>query len=131
MDKKPGRGKSPLAALALPTPSAEFNREPLAEQKCGLQSPTSRITMYGRISERYLLYIWHRYKFPTVEGFGFFFNFLKIIYLFIYLFIYLLAVLGLRCSVWTFSSWGERGLLFVEVPGLLFAVTSLVVEHRL
>ena len=54
----------------------------------------------------------------------YFFNF----YLFIYL---LLAVLGLRCCVWAFSGCGERGLLFVAVRGLLIAVASLVVEHRL
>ena len=42
-----------------------------------------------------------------------------------------LAVLGLRCCAWAFSSSGERGLLFDAVRGLLIAVTSLVVEHRL
>ena len=52
----------------------------------------------------------------------------KKIYLFIYLF---LAALGLCCCVWAFSSCGERGLLFVVVHGLLIAVASLVVEHRL
>ena len=53
--------------------------------------------------------------------------------LFIYLFkIYLfLAVLGLRCCAWAFSSCGERGLLFVAVHGLLITVASLVVEHGL
>ena len=30
-----------------------------------------------------------------------------------------------------FSSFGQRGLLFVEVPGLLIVVASLVAEHRL
>ena len=55
-----------------------------------------------------------------------------IYYLFIYLFIYLfMAALGLRCCVQAFSSCGERGLLFVAVCGLLIAVASLVVEHRL
>ena len=52
--------------------------------------------------------------------------------LFIYLFMYLfLAVLGLRCCTWAFSSCGELGLLFVVVCGLLIAVASLVVEHGL
>ena len=51
----------------------------------------------------------------------------KFIY-FIYLF---LAVLGLRCCVWAFSSCGEQGLLFVAVHGLLIAVAFLVVEHGL
>ena len=57
---------------------------------------------------------------------GFFFFFL--INLFIYLF---LAALGLCCCPWSFSSCGERGLLFVAVRGLLIAVVSLVVEHGL
>ena len=42
-----------------------------------------------------------------------------------------LAVLGLRCCAWAFSSCGEQGLLFVVVRGLLIAVASLVVEHGL
>ena len=60
----------------------------------------------------------------------------------IYLF---LAVLGLRCCAWAFSSCGEQGLLFVAVHGLLIAVAatlccgawalgvraSVVVAHRL
>ena len=50
--------------------------------------------------------------------------FLKNFYLF-------LAVLGLRCCVWAFSSCGERGLLFVVVCGLLIVVASFVVEHGL
>ena len=54
-------------------------------------------------------------------------SFFKFIY-FIYLF---LAALGLRCCSWAFSSCGEQGLLFVAVCGLLIAVASLVVEHRL
>ena len=56
------------------------------------------------------------------------FFFLLNFYLFIYLF---LAVLGLRCCARAFSSCGERGLLFVAVHGLLFAMASLVVEHGL
>ena len=52
--------------------------------------------------------------------------FLKIIIIIIILkFILVLAVLGLRCCVWAFSSCGEQGLLFVVVCGLLIAVTSL------
>ena len=42
-----------------------------------------------------------------------------------------LAALGLHCCVWAFSSWGEWGLLFVAVRGLLIAVASLVAEHGL
>ena len=40
-----------------------------------------------------------------------------------------LAVLGLRCCTWAFSSCSERGLLFVVLHGLLIAVASLAVEH--
>ena len=42
-----------------------------------------------------------------------------------------LAVLGLRCCMWAFSSCGERGPLFIAVHRLLIAVTSLVAEHGL
>ena len=58
---------------------------------------------------------------------------LKFHFLFLNKFIYLfiLAALGLRSCTWAFSSGGERGLLFVEVRGLLIAVASLVVEHEL
>ena len=54
--------------------------------------------------------------------------FKKFIYLFIYLF---MAVLGLRCCTQSLSSCSKRGILFVAVRGLLIAVASLVVEHRL
>ena len=53
-----------------------------------------------------------------------FFKFILFIYLF-------MAALGLRCCTRTFSSCGERGLLFVVVRGFLIAVASLVVEHGL
>ena len=43
----------------------------------------------------------------------------------------ILAVLGLCCYTWAFSSCGEQGLLFVVVHGLLITVASLVVEHGL
>ena len=42
-----------------------------------------------------------------------------------------LAVSGLCCCAWAFSSCGERELLFVAVCGLLIAVGSLVAEHEL
>ena len=51
--------------------------------------------------------------------------------LFVCLFIYFLAALGLCCCVRAFSSCVERGLLLVEVRGLLIAVASLVAEHGL
>ena len=55
-----------------------------------------------------------------------------LINLFIYLFVCLfLAALGLCCCMWTFSSCGERGLLFVAVHRLLIAVASLAVHHGL
>ena len=67
---------------------------------------------------------WHQYQnfLLTVASKSFFKN--KFIYLF-------LAVLGLRCCAQAFSSCGERGLLFLVLWGLLIAVASLVVEHRL
>ena len=40
-----------------------------------------------------------------------------------------MAVLGLPCCTWAFSSCGEQGLRFVVVRGLLIAVPSLVAEH--
>ena len=46
--------------------------------------------------------------------------------LFIFFYFYFLALLGLRCHAWAFSSCGERGLLFVAVRGLLITVASLV-----
>ena len=42
-----------------------------------------------------------------------------------------LAMLGLCCYVWAFSSCGEWGLFFTAVHRLLIVVASLVVEHRL
>ena len=47
------------------------------------------------------------------------------------LFIYLLAALGLRCYAWDFSLVVASGGHSVAVHGLLIAVASLVVEHRL
>ena len=47
---------------------------------------------------------------------------------FIYLF---LAALGLHSCAQAFSSCGQQGLLFIVVHGLLIAVDSLVVDHRL
>ena len=46
-------------------------------------------------------------------------------------FFFFLAAVGFRCCTQAFSSCGEWGLLFVAVHGLLIAVASLVVEHRL
>ena len=56
------------------------------------------------------------------------FIYYKCIYLFTYLF---LSALGLHCCARAFSSCSERGLLFLEVHGLLIAVASLVAEHGL
>ena len=60
---------------------------------------------------------------------AYFFIFYKFIYLFI--FNLFLAALGLRCHARASSSCSERGLLFVEMRGLLTAVASLVAEHGL
>ena len=54
--------------------------------------------------------------------------FFKKLCLFVCLF---MAALCLRCYARTFSSFGERGLLFIAVRRLLIAVASLVAEHRL
>ena len=51
--------------------------------------------------------------------------------IFLFSFYLFLAALGLRCCARAFSSCGERGLFFVVVRGLLIAVASLIVEHRL
>ena len=56
------------------------------------------------------------------------YQFFSVVY--ILLFIYL-AVLGFHYCTRTFSSCDEQGLLFAVVLGLLIAVASLVVEHRL
>ena len=49
---------------------------------------------------------------------------------FIHSFIHLfMAVLGLCCCAWAFSSCGERGLLFIKVHRLLIVVAPLVAEH--
>ena len=66
-------------------------------------------------------------SFSTWHGNGEWLFFLNKFIYFIYLF---LAVLGLCCCVWTFSSCGERGLLFFAVHGLLIAVTSLCCRAR-
>ena len=58
----------------------------------------------------------------------FFFFLNKFIYLFVCFYFWLRWVFF---AAWSFSSCGERGLLFVAVHGLLIAVASLVVEHGL
>ena len=52
----------------------------------------------------------------------------QIIYLCIYLF---LATLGLHCFAQAFSSCGEQYLFLFAIHGLLLAVNSLVVKHRI
>ena len=42
-----------------------------------------------------------------------------------------MAVLGLCSCARAFSNCVERGLVFVAVCGLLFAVASLIAEHEL
>ena len=57
-----------------------------------------------------------------------FFNILFKIFIYFFL---VLAVLGLWCFTQAFCSCSEQGLLFIAMCGLLIAVASLVVEHRL
>ena len=54
---------------------------------------------------------------------GLFINIISFIYL-------ILAVLGLCCCAWAFSSCGERVLLCAAESSLLIAVASLVAEYR-
>ena len=42
-----------------------------------------------------------------------------------------MAVLGLRCCAWAFSSCGKRGPLLIAVRGPLTIAASLLAEHRL
>ena len=62
-------------------------------------------------------------------------NFYFILFYFIlsfyFILFYFLAVLGLHCCTWAFSSCGEQGQLFIVVRGLLIAVASLVAGHGL
>ena len=67
---------------------------------------------------------------PCIGRWIFFFKDFPFIYLFFKIYLFL-AVLGLRCCVWAFSSCSEQGLLFVAVHGLLIVVASLVAEHGL
>ena len=55
----------------------------------------------------------------------------KVSSVFFFFLIYFLAVLGLCCFAWAFSSCGEWGLLFVVVRGFLIVVASLVAEYGL
>ena len=50
---------------------------------------------------------------------------------FIYFIVLFLAVFGLCCCSWAFSSCGKRGLLFVAVRRLLIVVACFVAEHGL
>ena len=59
------------------------------------------------------------------------FCYYSIISIFFLLLLFILAVLGLHCCSWDFSSCGEQGLLSVAVLGLLIVVASLVAVNRL
>ena len=52
-------------------------------------------------------------------------------FLFLFLNLFIFGCVGSSLLRAAFSSYGERGLLFVAACGLLIAVASLVVEHRL
>ena len=56
----------------------------------------------------------------------FYWTIIDLLFIWFYLF---LAVLGLCCFTWAFSSWGEWELLFTGVVRLL-VVASLVMVHR-
>ena len=58
---------------------------------------------------------------------SFFFKLIKVFFKFFFF----LAALGLRCCAWAFTSCSEQGPLMNVVHGLLIAVASPVVEHRL
>ena len=76
----------------------------------------------------------HISKYSHIRGYGFNIRILgeqNSVHNIFFFFILLLAVLGLRCCAWAFSTCGEWGLLFVEVHWLLTAVASLVMEHGL
>ena len=66
----------------------------------------------------------------TFDGVDYVLSCIFNIYFKFHLFLFL-AVLGLRCCAWAFSSCSEQGLLLVAVHRLLIAVASLVAEHRL
>ena len=78
----------------------------------------------SNFTQHLYMYLYGLLKLCTSKA-EFFFLIKKIFYLLF------LAVLGLCCCVWAFSSCGERGLLFVAVRWLLIAVASLVAEHGL
>ena len=59
------------------------------------------------------------------------FTFNKFIYFIILFYLLIFGCVGSSLLPWAFSSCSKRGLLFVEVRGLLIAVASLVVEHGL
>ena len=71
-------------------------------------------------------------KYPTFLLLHFFVlsSFSFIFYFYFILFFLFLIVLGLRCCTRSFSSYGERGLLFFAERELI-AVASLVAEHGL
>ena len=46
-------------------------------------------------------------------------------------FIFILTALSLRCYAWAFSSFGQQGLLFIVVCGLLATEVSLIADHKL
>ena len=76
---------------------------------------------------------WTAKEFPEIIYFKkYIVYFIFLTFIFFYIFIYLfLAAWGLRCCAQVLSSFGERGLFFIVVHGLLTAVASLVAEHGL
>ena len=89
-----------------------------------LQGLLSCYIQRGLITLSSFLFFYFQFISPTNYNSHFIKNFFYYYFLF-------LAVLGLRCCEWAFSSCSEQGLLCVAVRRLLIAVASLVVEHGL
>ena len=58
-------------------------------------------------------------------------DYLPFLLLFLTTLTYFLLTVGRLCCAQALSRWGGRGLLSTAACGLLIAVASLVVEHRL
>ena len=73
------------------------------------------------------LLFWYNY-FHIIKIYMFITYFATIMFIVVQFFFFFLAALGLRCCTRAFSSWGEWGLLFIVVSGLLIVVASPVEE---
>ena len=102
---------TPWTAAYQAPPSMGFSRQ---EYWSGMPSPSPiRFRLYRRNTTDVMLFL---------------------LSAFFFLVPFFLAVLGLHCCVWAFSSCSRRGLLFscsASVHGLLIILPSLVVDHGL